>query len=87
MSSVMGFKVVLLSLAAIIGLELLAKRLRLPPAAALLVGGAAMAFVPGLPRFNLDPELVLIVFLPPLLMDGAYFFVWDEFKRDLGGIL
>jgi monovalent cation/hydrogen antiporter len=87
MSSVMGFKVVLLSLVAIIGLELLAKRLRLPPAAALLVGGAAMAFVPGLPRFNLDPELVLIVFLPPLLMDGAYFFVWDEFKRDLGGIL
>lgn len=48
MSSVMGFKVVLLSLVAIIGLELLAKRLRLPPAAALLVGGAAMAFVPGL---------------------------------------
>ncbi|MFM0241052.1 Na+/H+ antiporter [Paraburkholderia phytofirmans] len=87
MSSVMGFKVVLLSLVAIIGLELLAKRLRLPPAAALLVGGAAMAFVPGLPRFNLDPELVLIVFLPPLLMDGAYFSVWDEFKSNLGGIL
>src|ERR1700754_3796112 len=87
MSSVMGFKVVLLSLVAIIGLELLAKRLRLPPAAALLVGGAAMAFVPGLPRFNLDPELVLIVFLPPLLMDGAYFSVWDEFKGNLGGIL
>lgn len=87
MSSVMGFKLVLLSLVAIIGLELLAKRLRLPPAAALLVGGAAMAFVPGLPTFNLDPELVLIVFLPPLLMDGAYFSVWDEFKRNLGGIL
>ncbi|MGF6773370.1 Na+/H+ antiporter [Paraburkholderia sp. GAS199] len=87
MSSVMGFKLVLLSLIAIIGLELLAKRLRLPPAAALLVGGVAMAFVPGLPPFNLDPELVLIVFLPPLLMDGAYFSVWDEFKRNLGGIL
>ncbi|NYH15391.1 Na+/H+ antiporter [Paraburkholderia bryophila] len=87
MSSVMGFKLVLLSLVAIIGLELLAKRLRLPPAAALLVGGAAMAFVPGLPTFNLDPELILIVFLPPLLMDGAYFSVWDEFKRNLGGIL
>src|ERR1700756_3326487 len=87
MSSVMGFKVVLLSLVAIIGLELLAKRLRLPPAAALLVGGAAMAFVPGLPRIDLDPELVLVVFLPPLLMDGAYFSVWAEFKRNLGGIL
>ena len=87
MSSVMAFKLVLLSLAAMIGLQLLAKRLQLPPAAALLVGGAAMAFVPGLPPVNLDPELVLIVFLPPLLMDGAYFSVWDEFKRNIGGIL
>jgi Na+/H+ antiporter len=87
MSTVMAFKLVLLSLVAMIGLQLLAKRLRLPPAAALLVGGAAMAFVPGLPPVNLDPELVLVVFLPPLLMDGAYFSVWDEFKRNLGGIL
>ncbi|MFL9920922.1 Na+/H+ antiporter [Paraburkholderia fungorum] len=87
MSSVMAFNLVLLSLAAMIGLQLLAKRLQLPPAAALLVGGAAMAFVPGLPPVNLDPELVLIVFLPPLLMDGAYFSVWEEFKHNLGGIL
>lgn len=61
MSSVMAFKLVLLSLAAIIGLELLAKRPRLPSAAALLLGGAAMA-LPGLPPVNLDPELVLILF-------------------------
>lgn len=87
MSSVVAFKLVLLSLIAMIALQLLAKRLRLPPAAALLVGGAAMAFVPGLPRVTLDPALVLIVFLPPLLMDGAYFSVWAEFKRNLGGIL
>jgi monovalent cation/hydrogen antiporter len=87
MSSVVAFKLVLISLVAMIALQLLAQRLRLPPAAALLVGGAAMAFVPGLPPVTLDPALVLIVFLPPLLMDGAYFSVWAEFKRNLGGIL
>ena len=87
MSAVSAFKLVLISLIAIIALELLAKRLRLPPAAALLVGGAAMAFAPGLPPVNLDPDLVLILFLPPLLMDGAYYFVWDDFKRHLSGIL
>ncbi len=87
MSAVSAFKLVLISLIAIIALELLAKRLRLPPAAALLVGGAAMAFAPGLPPVNLDPDLVLILFLPPLLMDGAYFSVWDDFKRHLSGIL
>src|ERR1700758_2505843 len=87
MSAVSAFKLVLLSLIAIIALELIAKRLRLPPAAALLVGGAAMAFAPGLPPVVLDPDLVLIVFLPPLLMDGAYFFVWTDFKRHLKPIL
>lgn len=87
MSPVLAFKLVLLSLVAIIGLELLAKRLRLPPAAAFLVGGIAMAFLPGLPAVALDPDLVLVVFLPPLLMDGAYFSVWDEFRRNLRGIL
>lgn len=87
MSPVLAFKLILLSLVAIIALELLAKRLRLPPAAAMLVGGAAMAFIPGLPPVELDPELILIVFLPPLLMDGAYYIVWSDFKRKLSGIL
>jgi CPA1 family monovalent cation:H+ antiporter len=87
MHAATAFNLVLVSLIAIIALEVLARKLRLPPAAALLVGGVAMAFVPGLPKFELDPELVLVVFLPPLLMYGAYFFVWDDFKRNLSGIL
>jgi Na+/H+ antiporter len=87
MSAVSAFKLVLLSMMAIVALELVAKRLRLPPAAALLVGGAAMAFAPGLPPVMLDPDLVLIVLLPPLLMDGAYYFVWTDFKRHLTPIL
>lgn len=87
MSSVSAFKLILLSLIVMIGLQLLAKRLKLPPAAALLVGGIAMAFVPGLPPVHLDPDLMIVVFLPPLLMDGAYFTVWEQLKRNLGAIL
>ena len=75
MSAVAAFKLILVSLIAIIALELLAKRLRLPPAAAMLLGGVALAFAPGLPSVDLDPDLIFIVLLPPLLMDGAYFFV------------
>jgi CPA1 family monovalent cation:H+ antiporter len=87
MSSVSAFKLILLSLIVMIGLQLLAKRLKLPPAAALLIGGIAMAFVPGLPSVHLDPDLMIVVFLPPLLMDGAYFTVWEQLKRNLGAIL
>jgi len=87
MHSILAFKLILGSLVAIIVLQLAARRLQLPPAAALLVGGIAMAFVPGIPPVELDPELVLVVFLPPLLMEGAYFTVWDDLKRYLPGVL
>ncbi|RKP55904.1 cation:proton antiporter [Pararobbsia silviterrae] len=87
MSSVDAFKLVLICLIAMVGLQLLATRLRLPPAAALLLGGTALAFLPGLPPITLDPDLVLIVFLPPLLMNGAYFSVWDDLKSNFASIL
>ncbi|MFC7478580.1 Na+/H+ antiporter [Dankookia sp. GCM10030260] len=71
---------------AVLVLQYVALRLRLPPAVALLLGGGALAFVPGLPTVELDPELVLVIFLPPLLMDGAWFTALAPFRRHLGGI-
>ena len=73
MHPVQLFELVFIMLLAILVLHWIALRLKLPPAVALLVGGGALAFVPGLPVIELDPELVLVLFLPPLLMDGAYF--------------
>src|SRR3954471_7254155 len=69
------------------GLHWIALRLRLPPSAALLVGGGALAFLPGLPEIALDPELALVLFLPPLLLDGAYYTAFGRFRRHLPGIL
>ncbi|SEV96968.1 Na+/H+ antiporter [Luteibacter sp. 329MFSha] len=87
MASTETFKFILILLVAILALELIARRLRLPSAAALLAGGIAIAFLPGIPAVSFDPELVLTVFLPPLLMDGAFYTVWSEFRKYLGGIL
>ena len=39
----------------------------------LTLGGATIAFVPGLPNVELAPELVLVLFLPPLLTSAAYY--------------
>lgn len=81
------FELVLVLLAIVIALYWLALRLKLPPSAALLVGSGALAFAPGLPHFTLDPALVLVLFLPPLLMDGAYYTSFGRFRRRLPGIL
>lgn len=87
MSNSFYFNLILFFLVAIIALEVLANRLRWPPAVAQLAGGALIALIPELPAFEIDPALVMEVFLPPLLMAGAYFTVWHEFRRHLGSIL
>ena len=77
----------LLLIAASIVLRLVADRLRLPAAATLIVGGVAVALVPATPDLGLDPELSLVLFLPPLLMSSAYFTTWRDFRADLRIIL
>jgi CPA1 family monovalent cation:H+ antiporter len=50
-----------------IPLVALAKRVNISYPIVLVVGGLVLGFVPGLPKIQLDPSLVLLIFLPPLL--------------------
>jgi CPA1 family monovalent cation:H+ antiporter len=75
------FEAVLLLIAACVVLTVVARRLRLPQASALIIGGAGLALMPGMPAIELDPDLVL--FLPPLLLLSAYMTDWRAFRSDL----
>ena len=86
MDSLHLFELIIAMLLAIIVLHYVAHRLGLPPAAALITGGAALAFIPGLPPITLDPALVLVIFLPPLLMDGAWFIAFTQLRRHMIGV-
>jgi monovalent cation/hydrogen antiporter len=81
------FEVLLGLLAACVALALVARRLRVPLAVVLVVGGMALALVPGLPTVELDPQLVLALFLPPLLQASAYRTDWPAFRSNLRPIL
>ena len=87
MTIVSRFELVLLLMAVVLGLELLARRVRMPPAAAFILGGIALALIPGTPDIELDPDLALVLFLPPLLLASAYFTVWRDFRANLRIIL
>jgi monovalent cation/hydrogen antiporter len=65
----------------------LARRLRAPQPVMLALVGLALAFVPGLPRTPLDPDLILALFLPPILYADAFQTSWVDFKRWLRPIL
>jgi len=79
---------VLLTLLAAIALATLAApRLRLPLPIALTAVGLALAAIPGLPQPRLDPNLILLVLLPPLLYADAFHTSWHDFRRWLRPIL
>jgi len=80
------FELMIATLLAVIALHFAARKLNLPPAVALIAGGALLAFLPGLPVITLDPELVLVIFLPPLLMDGAWFISFSQLLRHKIGV-
>ena len=87
MTPVALFELILALLGAALLLSLVAGRLGFPPAAALVLGGMVLAVAPGLPAFDLDPDLIMVLFLPPLLLESAYFTVWRDFRASLGPIL
>jgi CPA1 family monovalent cation:H+ antiporter len=60
-------------LVAIATLAVLARFARVPYPILLVIGGLAIGFVPGVPDIELDPDIVLLVFLPPLLYAAAFF--------------
>ena len=74
-------------LVAIVALATVSTRFRIPYAVLLVVGGLLMGFIPGLPTIQLDPELILFLFLPPLIYSSAWLTSWHEFKANMRPIL
>jgi CPA1 family monovalent cation:H+ antiporter len=73
-------------LLAVAGLAALAQVLRVPYPIPLVVGGLGLGFLPGMPSVDLDPDLVLLLFLPPLLYSAAFFSSLRELRANVGPI-
>jgi monovalent cation/hydrogen antiporter len=69
-------------LVAIAGLAVLAGLLRVPYPVTLVAGGALIGFLPGVPSVQLEPDLVLLIFLPPLLYGAAFFTSVRDLRRN-----
>jgi len=65
----------------------LARKLDTPYPIVLVIAGLLLGFVPGIPKISLNPNLVFLVVLPPLLYSAAWLMPWREFKFNLVSIL
>lgn len=83
MNSLQQLQTVILLLMAVLALTAVARKLVIPYPILLVIGGLALGFIPGLPTIRLDPDLVFLVFLPPILWAAAYFTSWRDFRANL----
>ena len=70
-------------LVAVAGLVLLSDVLEVPYPIFLVLGGLVLGFIPGVPEVELAPELVLLIFLPPLLYVSAFFSSLRDLKANI----
>lgn len=78
---------ILCLLALIAALALLSRRLPLPYPILLVIGGLLLSLVPGMPTLTLNPDIVFLIFLPPLLYPAALYTPWRDFRANLRPIL
>lgn len=65
----------------------LARKLETPYPIVLVVAGLILGFVPGIPRIPLNPDVIFLLVLPPLLYSAAWLTSWREFRYNLVSIL
>jgi Na+/H+ antiporter len=75
--------VIIMLLFGIAFLGILSNRFRFPFPIVLVLCGLALSVIPGLPVIALDPNIVFIIFLPPLLYKAAWDTSWHDFKGAL----
>src|SRR6478672_11257449 len=83
LTPVHGVEIILGLLLAVAALAWLASRLKISYPIFLVLGGLALGFVPHLPRVHLQPDVVFLVFLPPVLYYAALLTSWRDFKANL----
>jgi CPA1 family monovalent cation:H+ antiporter len=67
--------------------SLAARRMQVPQSILLVLAGAALASAPRVPAVSLDPDLVLLVLLPPLLYTSGVGMSWRGFKKNFRPIM
>ena len=86
-SALEAVELVLLMLAVAVAVTAVARRIRVADPIVLLIAGVVLGLIPGLPRIELQPDLVFALFLPPILFAAAYFTPIRDFRANARPIL
>ena len=71
--------IILLSVAFM--LVMLAQKVKISYPIFLVLAGLGISYIPGIPAMTIDPEIIFLIFLPPLLYEAAWYTSWNDFWR------
>lgn len=80
------YSIVIFILALLIGLSAIADRIKIPYPVLLVIAGMTIGFLPVFPNIALMPEVVFLIFLPPMLYDSAFNISFKDFRTNLNTI-
>jgi CPA1 family monovalent cation:H+ antiporter len=81
-----NYTVILVIMALMIGISGLAGKTKIPAPMLLLIAGILIGFMPAMPEIEINPEIIMLLFLPPLLYDAAFNISFPQFKTNLNTI-
>lgn len=81
-----NYSIVIIIMAVMLALSALADKIRIPNPVLLIVAGIGIGFIPSIPHVELDPEVIFLIFLPPLLYDAAFNISFREFRTNINTI-
>jgi Na+/H+ antiporter len=81
-----NYSIVLFIMALMMCLSAIADKIKLPYPIILIVAGIAIGFIPSLPKIEINPEIIFLIFLPPLLYDAAFNISPSQFKTNINTI-
>ncbi len=81
-----NYTIVIFILVVMIGLSSVAEHIKIPYPVLLIIAGIAVGFIPALRPIDINPEIIFLIFLPPLLYDAAFNISFKEFKTNMNTI-
>jgi len=81
-----NYSIIIFILAIVIGLSAFADTIKLPQPILLIIVGVAIGFIPTMSEIEINPEIIFLIFLPPLLYDASFNISPKHFKTNLSTI-
>lgn len=81
-----AYSIVIILLAVAIGLSPVASKIKIPYPILLLIAGIGVGFIPGFQQVSINPDVVFLIFLPPMLYDAAFNISFRDFRNNMNTI-